>query len=318
MRKISDPVLRQSVSSFSRITLSEYENMPPDTSASPKPFQGLNYDHDAPEQAQPSEIPRPQSFETFQKYSSTIPSYSAPTPAPNPTLPTVDDHPLSSGLNYGQAYARAQASKIRLPHPFDSYQANPSTTPRHDLPMPAPATGIGLGSGITTVDNHPSTQTEAQKVAIRQAWIRNNSAQIASLARSRAAAQAKYHSTQSLEDLENLQRITRAFADATDLDKRLEERRNLFMPEGMMAMRTGVGCVAGDGFGEVPQKDGDGSGMGEKGKLLGWRMATMEKIGAEVIKGTNERKERFDWMEKKRGKGQNEQKEQKEQERQEE
>ncbi|KAG9186796.1 hypothetical protein G6011_09904 [Alternaria panax] len=116
---------------------------------------------------------------------------------------------------------------------------------------------------------------EAQKPT-REAWIRAEAAKIAQLARKRQAAYITYMETQDAEDYQFWQMIEVEYADATNTEKRKEERRNLFLNgRGMLALKTDQ---VGDMSADSRQK---GVVDGEE-KMLGYQMATMERVCAEV------------------------------------
>ena len=183
-------------------------------------------------------------------------------------------------------------------------QSSPTSTPR----LPSPGIGYGIGTrqteplstslfvdpgpyyAQTTASQRPSTTTltEQQKRALRQTWIADSAREIAALARAHAAANAQYQSSRSLADLQTLHEATAALAEATSLERRVEQRRNLFMPAGVQAMRTTVESRPQDGFGGEEM----GRGRGAAGRLLGGEMALMERICGEVMRGAEERRQR--------------------------
>ncbi|KAF2706772.1 hypothetical protein K504DRAFT_493134 [Pleomassaria siparia CBS 279.74] len=126
--------------------------------------------------------------------------------------------------------------------------------------------------GTCPLPTHAHERISEERLVARRAWINTQARRIVERAHARAAADAVYQSTGSLSDLEVLARATQDLADATNLDKNVEERRNLFMPEGMTATRTSRYNTAGDAFG----------GNENTGKLFGGKMALLERIAVEV------------------------------------
>jgi hypothetical protein len=87
----------------------------------------------------------------------------------------------------------------------------------------------------------------------------------------------KFQQSGAQEDLDEWRRLSALYTDATTLSKRQEERRNMFMPQDMTAMKTDV---AEDQSAAFSQNQGEEKG--EKQALLGFKMAFMERIIAEV------------------------------------
>ncbi|KAI4708225.1 hypothetical protein J4E89_006847 [Alternaria sp. Ai002NY15] len=147
---------------------------------------------------------------------------------------------------------------------------------RSNLPIPPPPLSSISGQYV----HSPSARArlDAQK-PIRSAWIRSEASKIAQLAKLRHAMEKRYEETRSDADYAAWQTLQAAYDDATDLEKRQEERRNLFLREKkMVALKTDVvgdmSAAAGRGGTEV-------EGEGEE-KLLGYKMALMERVCAEV------------------------------------
>jgi hypothetical protein len=115
---------------------------------------------------------------------------------------------------------------------------------------------------------------EAQKPA-REEWIRASAAEIANLAKLRHAAELQYHTSKTSADYMAWQELEVKFADATDLAKKQEERRSLLMgSKGMEALKTG----------RVEDGSAAYAGAVEEERLLGFKMALMERVRAEVKK----------------------------------
>ncbi|KAI4687937.1 uncharacterized protein J4E88_003530 [Alternaria novae-zelandiae] len=146
---------------------------------------------------------------------------------------------------------------------------------RSNLPIPPPP----LSSISGQYDHSPSARArlDAQK-PIRSAWIRSEASKIAQLAKLRHAMEKRYEETRSDKDYAAWQTLQAAYEDATDLEKRQEERRNLFLKEKKMeALKTDVvGDMSAASRGGMKVE-----GEGEE-KLLGYNMALMERVCAEV------------------------------------
>jgi hypothetical protein len=157
--------------------------------------------------------------------------------------------------------------------------------PRHtNLPNPPP-----LLSSTHGLRHKPETRARLDaRAAVRAEWIRTEAKKIADLSRLTYAAAHQYELTGTKEDYEEWQRLAAALSDATNLEKRQEERRNLFMPKGMRAMRTGPENKAGDQSASFPASNGEKK---EEGHLLGFQMAYMERVCAEVKREADEKKE---------------------------
>ena len=120
-----------------------------------------------------------------------------------------------------------------------------------------------------------ATETQHRKL-IREAWIRNSARQIAQLNIARMIAEQEYHNTPIQANLVAWRRATLASNNAVLMDGKLEERRIMFMPRSMGGvMRLGEWNLAEDGF----------AGCGSEGALVGVRMALMERVCAEVMRG---------------------------------
>ncbi|CAG5157159.1 uncharacterized protein ALTATR162_LOCUS4951 [Alternaria atra] len=122
---------------------------------------------------------------------------------------------------------------------------------------------------------------EAQRPNCEE-WICIEAAKIAQLARLRHAAERRYRETHAEQDYKSWQQIEVVFADATNLEKRQEERRNLFLNEkGMTALRTPKIEDMSAASRERGGKDGEE-------KLLGFKMALMERECVEVKRDEDE------------------------------
>lgn len=175
----------------------------------------------------------------------------------------------------------ASLQSFRIIQPYHQIQAQPA--PRSDLPIPPPRLPIARNLRHSRAARK---KLDSQK-AIREAWIKKEARKIANLARAKNAAEQKYYSTEAQEDYDAWIKAIETFNDATDLDKRVAERRNLFMPKGMTAGRTGNGNVADDGYGGSAMTS-SGEGNDGYGRLFGGQLAVMERLTAEVHKSKEE------------------------------
>ncbi|CBX92635.1 hypothetical protein IAQ61_005985 [Plenodomus lingam] len=157
---------------------------------------------------------------------------------------------------------------------------------RTELPIPPPP--LPFAQHKYTHAPEARAALEAQKV-VREAWIRSEAKKITELSRARFEAARQFEHTRSTGDYQALSRTEAEFLDSTNLEKRQEERRNMFLPPGMTAMRTGPGNIPSDGFAArgPPNQDAEGVGNGGNsaegpGRFLGSQMAYMERVCAEV------------------------------------
>ncbi|KAI4947735.1 hypothetical protein J4E91_006557 [Alternaria rosae] len=144
---------------------------------------------------------------------------------------------------------------------------------RENLPIPPPP----LSSIEDQCEQTPEARArlDAQK-PIREAWIREEASKIAQLARLRHAMEKRYQETRSDKDYEAWQNLQAAYDDATNLEKRQEERRNLLLEnKKMKALKT-------DSVEDMSLASRDSAGVDGEEKLLGYKMALMERTCAEV------------------------------------
>ncbi|KAF2002925.1 hypothetical protein P154DRAFT_532775 [Amniculicola lignicola CBS 123094] len=174
---------------------------------------------------------------------------------------------------------------------------DPATSSRLDMRIPTsgPSTSSslpGLAQRSAPAPSYPTAQAplslQGQHKLAREKWIRDSAREIALLAQKVKACQAKYLVTSKLADYQEYMHAREQFMQATSLERRLEQRRQIGLPPGMKPLRTGAGNLPGDGFQglgfqglgqEGGSEVGDGSG-----KLLGYRMALMEKTCGQVYK----------------------------------
>ena len=202
------------------------------------------------------------------------PSHSAFTHgfAPKQTLPPVFFETAPNTPAWSTSAPAAFAPNV----PPSIYACpSPHEHPRLSLPIPPPP--------IPSLQNHytqdPATHSrlDSQK-RLRAAWIRTEASNIAQLSRLRYQAEQLYSKTQAQKDYDLWQQAEAAFADATSLEKRQEERRGLFLQEkGMLPLKTG----RREDMSAAMRRDAE-VGVGGEHKLLGFAMALMERVCAEV------------------------------------
>jgi hypothetical protein len=154
--------------------------------------------------------------------------------------------------------------------------------PRADLPIPPPP----LSSVQGQLKHSPEARARLDaRVPIRSEWIKTEGAKIVSLARETHVAIMKFQQSGAQEDLDEWRRLSALYTDATTLSKRQEERRNMFMPRRMTAMKTDVADAQSAVFSQDQSEE-----QGEKQELLGFKMAFMERIIAEMKIAKEEKK----------------------------
>ncbi|KAG9387433.1 hypothetical protein A1F94_000325 [Pyrenophora tritici-repentis] len=166
--------------------------------------------------------------------------------------------------------------------PNRAYAPSPSphVSARPSLPIPPPPLP-SLGAHYTQ-DPTGRARLDSQK-SVRETWIRTEATKIAQLSRLRHQAEQLYTKTQTQEDFELWQKASAAFAEATSLEKRQEERRALLLKDrDMLPLTTTRKEDMSAAMRELFETAGvDG---GER-KLLGFVMALMERVCAEVKDG---------------------------------
>ncbi|KAB2101663.1 hypothetical protein AG0111_0g10612 [Alternaria gaisen] len=116
---------------------------------------------------------------------------------------------------------------------------------------------------------------EAQE-PVREKWIRTEAANIGQLARLRQNTYRRWVETNSEPNYRNWQKAEAALAEATNTENKKEERRNLNLNlKGMTALKT-------DKVEDMSADSRERDAGGGKEKLLGYQMATMERVCAEV------------------------------------
>jgi hypothetical protein len=172
---------------------------------------------------------------------------------------------------------------------FERQSTTPATLsfpPRQDLPIPPPPLSSTNGQLFHTPEAR--ARLDAQ-TAVRADWIRNEAKMVADLSRASFTAARRFEETQTQSDYEEWKRLAQAYDVATDLEKRQEERRNLFMPHGMKAMRTGGEIASDVQSAAFPPANDVGPG---EGHLLGFQAAYWERIYAEVKRGNDEKEKK--------------------------
>ncbi|KAF2472020.1 uncharacterized protein BDR25DRAFT_366772 [Lindgomyces ingoldianus] len=221
--------------------------------------------------------------------------------ARQPTDPFIDtvtpDVSLSAPSYSARRALAAHQLGPSLTPPFQSFQLTHTTNARPTLPIPPPP--LPCISSKLTHTPAARAKLESQKTA-REAWIKQTAAEIADLAGAKECAERRWRLTRSEGDRKAWIEAMERFNRGTCLETRQEERRNLFLGEkGMTALRTGEGNVVGDGFAGAGMvgsgtydggNQGGGVANGER-RLLGYRMAVMERVSAEVKKTEGEERD---------------------------
>jgi hypothetical protein len=109
-----------------------------------------------------------------------------------------------------------------------SFMAGPS---RPNMPNPSPLFSSARGKA------EARARLDAQ-AAINAEWVRTEAKKIADLSRLSFQAYTRYQFSGAQEDYETWQRLLAEYNDATNLEKRQEERRNLHKPKSMRAANT--------------------------------------------------------------------------------
>ncbi|KAH8727632.1 hypothetical protein GQ44DRAFT_703550 [Phaeosphaeriaceae sp. PMI808] len=189
-----------------------------------------------------------------------LPNFKPPTTPQAPfsaTASFLGSSPTVAGLNFGTSSV-------------------PDSHSRADLPIPPPSL---FSADTLNLDPEAAARLDARR-ATREEWIRTEAKKIVELSQSSFAAKQKYDQTRSQEDFDAWQNLAGAFEEATNGKKRQEERRNMFMPEGLRAMMTGLDSIHRDGM----------AGAQGGGNLFGFQMAHFERLGVEVLHIMNEQK----------------------------
>jgi hypothetical protein len=215
---------------------------------------------------------------------------------PAPPVFYFPESPTTQPDANNKATASVQESTQRVPATPKFHLNQPSTpttpfftaiAPRVNLPIPPPPLSSIQGRLFHTPETRARLDAQA---AVRADWIRTEAKKIADLSRLSFSAARQFSETGSQEDYERWQRFAAAYDNATNLEKRQEERRNMFMPEGVKAMKTGAENVEGDKSASFAATSGKNGGQSE-GQLLGFQMAYMERVCAEVKRRADEEKE---------------------------
>lgn len=204
-------------------------------------------------------------------------SHLAPTMSPSHTRhltdPFMDSRPAQSPVTPGRGPLGQPINSPARPQSYPQFHPSPGVQAqaRQDLPIPPPPLpGIAVRLHHTPAARQ---RLDARKT-IREAWIRTEAQKIAHLNRVVFLAAQKYNATNTRVDFDAWQSALAALNDAVNLEKRMEERRNLFLPQGKSALKMGAGNMQGDAFAGAIAEEG-------KQKLLGFRMAIMERVCVE-------------------------------------
>ncbi|KAJ4353235.1 uncharacterized protein N0V89_004962 [Didymosphaeria variabile] len=192
--------------------------------------------------------------------------------------PFVEHHPpIPSSSSYTPL--RRRAPTPQTPQCHDSFQhtlLHPVTGDSSHSPTLIPPPPFIPNLAVSLAEPSPSSRArlDAQKV-LRKAWIESKTHHLAATMRAAVLAKHQHERTQSPADYEAWICAQALFQEAWDVDRLTEERRNLTLPDGMRALKTGPGTLPCD-------RPCDGMGE-EEGGVLGFKMALMERICAEVV-----------------------------------
>lgn len=199
-------------------------------------------------------------------------------PATKASTPTAAAGPAAIPLSWTQ----------HTPTSYSPFDTSPASDPFIDRGSPDETLPASTPHGYpdsppphpTPQQPHAETDTGADTIALRRTWIQTQTQHLTSTARAAQLAQRKYNLTSSPQDHAAWLRAQAVFLEAWDLQRLVAQRRELTLPRGMKALRIGKGNVAGDGMCGM---DGD-----REGGVLGFRMAVMERVCAEIMVGRGE------------------------------
>ena len=133
---------------------------------------------------------------------------------------------------------------------------------------PAPPPALPTSQFVRQPD--VQARLDAQKT-IRKNWIEREARKLAAAARTAAILQKQYHSTRRHEDFRLWIHAQADCEQAWSVERLMEERRNLTLPEGMRALKTGRDSLPEDGL------------CGVESGILGHKMALMERLCADAM-----------------------------------
>lgn len=206
----------------------------------------------------------------------------------NKDMPTYQDfiptflpvHPIPSHI---PAFQPSHSTTLITPY----FQTSTIASPRVDLPIPPPP----LPSVQGELSHTPETRARLDaQAAIRADWIRTEAKKIAELSCLSFTAARQFNETGLQDDYERWQKLAAEYDEATNSEKRQEQRRKMFMSESTRVMKTGMESIVNDQSVSFDAANG-GAGYQEKKKLLGFQIAYMERVYAEVMLRTDEDKE---------------------------
>ncbi|RYO26636.1 hypothetical protein AA0111_g7907 [Alternaria arborescens] len=195
---------------------------------------------------------------------------SAPKNVPSAHPPTLVTLPVS-------------ATSVRAMPPTPAFFSSVSGPVTQDRP-PTRSTSLILPPPLSSIQGkyHHTPEARARLKAqepVREKWIRTEAAKIGQLARLRQNTYRRWVETNSELNYRNWQKAEAALAEATNTENKKEERRNLFLNlKGMTALKT-------DKAEDMSADSRDRDTRGGEEKLLGYQMATMERVCAEVKHG---------------------------------
>ncbi|OWY48263.1 hypothetical protein AALT_g7058 [Alternaria alternata] len=198
-------------------------------------------------------------------------SKSAPKNVPSAHPPTLAAIPLVS------------ATSVRAMPPTPAFLSSVSGPVTQDRP-PTRSNSLILPPPLSSIQGkyHHTPEARARLEAqepVREKWIRTEAAKIGQLARLRQNTYRRWVETNSELNYINWQKAEAALAEATNTENKKEERRNLFLNlKCMTALKT-------DKAEDMSADSRERGARGGEEKLLGYQMATMERVCAEVKHG---------------------------------
>lgn len=193
--------------------------------------------------------------------------------------PFLEHVPRQEQLPNGYSPHRRKASTPPTPQSGNSFQRESrrvmTSIPTQDtdaIPRPSLLNKPFVGHS----DTQASDRLHAQK-SIRYEWVQSETRKLTASARAVATTKEKYRITRNSEDYKACLQAQVESQETWSIARLTEDRRNLTLPNGMRALKMGPYNLPSDGM-------AGGNGM------LGYKMAFMERVCAEVVVGKEEPK----------------------------
>ncbi|KAL1607830.1 hypothetical protein SLS60_002768 [Paraconiothyrium brasiliense] len=191
--------------------------------------------------------------------------------------PFIEHHPKNpSSRSYTPLRRRAAPQTPQCHNTFQHPLLHPVTGVSSHSPVLIPPPSLTSDLAVALAEPSPSPRANIDaKPAWRKEWIKSQARYLADAMRAAVLAKRQHERTQSPAYYEAWIVAQALYQEAWDVDRLTEERRNLSLPDGMWALRTGPGNLPCD-------RPCDGIGE-EEGGVLGFKMALMERICAEAV-----------------------------------